>query len=201
MKQTQRRPPTPTPQQSDPPPRVYVLFTAEITPGTIETLIQALSNLAKQNVQEVYIAFSTPGGNVANGITLYNFLRGVPFQLIVHNIGNVDSIGNAVFLAADTRYACPHSTFMFHGVGFDQQAGRYEEKKLREMLDGISSDQKRIGSIIASRTDIPQDEAEGFFREAQTKTAEFARDRGIVDEIREFHLPAGAPVFSFVFQR
>ena len=188
-------------QPPQPPTRVYVMFTAEIVPKTVESLIQALSNLAQNRVPEVYIAFATPGGNVMNGITLYNFLRGVPFNLIMHNLGNVDSIGNAVFLAGHERYASSHSTFMFHGVGFDQAAGRYEEKNLREMLNGITNDQRRIGSIITDRTSIPQDEAEGLFRETQTKTAEFARDRGIVHEIREFKLPAGAPVISFVFQR
>jgi ATP-dependent protease ClpP protease subunit len=136
-----------------------------------------------------------------HGITLYNFLRGASFKLIMHNIGNVDSIGNAIFLGANERYACAHSTFMFHGVGFDQPASRYEEKGLREMLNGIENDQRRIGSIITDRTNIPQDEVQGFFREAQTKTAEFARERGIVHEIREFNLPAGAPVITFVFKR
>lgn len=177
------------------------MFTAEIVPHTVESLIQALSNLSQNRVPEVYIAFSTPGGNVMNGITLYNFLRGVPFKLITHNLGNVDSIGNAIFLAGHERYACAHSTFMFHGVGFDQPAARYEEKNLREMMNGIENDQRRIGSIITDRTNIPQDEVQGFFREAQTKTAEFARERGIVHEVREFEMPLGAPVISFVFQR
>ena len=90
---------------------------------------------------------------------------------------------------------------MFHGVGFDQPAGRYEEKVLREMLDGLGADQKRIGNIIADRTSILQDEAEGLFREAQTKSAEFARERGIIHEVREFDLPSSTPVISFVFKR
>ena len=180
---------------------VYGIFTAEIVPNTVESFIQTLPKIAQENIPEVYPALSTPGGSVAQGITLYNFLLGMPFKLTIHNMGNVDSIGNAVFLAADERYACAHSTFMFHGVGFDQQAGRFEERQLREMLDGISADQRRIGDIITERTGIPKEEVDGFFREAQTKTAEFARNRGIVEDIREFNLPAGAPVFSFVFQR
>jgi ATP-dependent protease ClpP protease subunit len=180
---------------------VYVVFTQEIVPHTTEVLIQALSNLAQNGVQEVYLAISTPGGSVMHGMTLYNFLRGLPFKLFVHNIGNVDSIGNAVFLAGEERYACAHSTFMFHGVGFDRPPGRLEEKPLREMLQGIESDQKRIGSIITERTTIAEDEVQGLFREAQTKTAEFARERGIVHEIREFKLPPSQPVISFVVQR
>ena len=183
------------------PKKVYVIFTAEINPQTTEALIQALSNMAQQNVEEVYIAFSSPGGQVAQGITLYNFIRGLPFKVIAHNIGNVDSIGNAVFLAADKRFACQHSTFMFHGVGFDKQASRYERKELQGMLDGIDSDESRIANIITDRTEIPKEESQKFFVLAQTKSAEFARDRGIVDDIREFQLPGGVPVVSFVFKR
>ena len=188
-------------QAASPPPQcVYVIFTAEIVPSTIEPLIQSLSNLAQKNVPKVYLAFSTPGGNVAQGVTLYNFLRGVPFDLTIHNIGNVDSIGNAIFLAGKKRYACEHSTFMFHGVGQNRPAGRYEGKALREMLDSISADQDRIGSIISANTSISEDEAKELFREAQTKTSEFARDRGIIHDVREFKLPKGAPVISFVFK-
>jgi len=192
------RPPIITP---GPPQRVYIVFTAEITPQTVEPLIQACSNLAQQRVPEVYLALSTPGGQVASGIALYNFLLGMPFRLVVHNIGNVDSIGNAVFLAGAERYACAQSTFMFHGVGFDRAAGRFEEKMLREMLAGLLADQQRIADVVAGRTNMNADEIEGFFREGQTKTAEFACERGIVNEVREFHLPPGAPVITFVFQR
>jgi hypothetical protein len=91
---------------------------------------------------------------------------------------------------------------MFHGVGFDvPQAARFEEKLLRERLDALLNDQKKIGSIIQERTKIDEGEIEGLFREAQTKDATFARDKGIVDEIRDIQIPTGAPVFSLVFQR
>ena len=69
------------------------------------------------------------------------------------------------------------------------------------MLDGISADQLRIGDIITGRTDITGEEVNELFRGAQTKTAQFACERGIIDDIREFDLPSGAPVISFVFQR
>jgi hypothetical protein len=91
---------------------------------------------------------------------------------------------------------------MFHGVGFDvPQGARFEEKLLRERLGSLLNDQKRIGSIIQERTKIDQAEIEGLFREAQTKDAAFARDKGIVDEIRDIQIPPGAPIFTLVFQR
>ncbi|MEO6390363.1 MAG: ATP-dependent Clp protease proteolytic subunit, partial [Pyrinomonadaceae bacterium] len=136
------------------------------------------------------------------GLNLYNVLRGLPIALTTHNVGNVDSIGNAIFLAGSHRIACPHSTFMFHGVGIDVAGGgRLEEKILRERLDGILSDQKRIGSILTERTSLNADQVGELFREAQTKDATFAVGCGIVDEIRDVQIPAGSPVVTLVFQR
>ena len=137
---------------------------------------------------------STLGGAVMNGMNLYNVLRAMPFKLITHNVGNVDSIGNAVFLAGAERYACPHSTFMFHGVGFDTQPNmRLEEKNTRETLNGILADQKRIGSIIGDRTKLGESEIEALFREAQTKDAAFAAGCGIVHDIQDVHIPQALP--------
>lgn len=185
------------------PPIVYVSFSAEIIPTTAEGLLALLSQQANLGVKHIYLLLSTPGGSVMNGMNLYNVLKGMPFKLTTHNVGNVDSIGNAVFLAGNPRYACPQSTFMFHGVGFDA-AGlkmRFEEKILRERLDSVLSDQARIGTIIRERTKLQQADVEGLFREAQTKDATFAAANGIIDEIRDVQIPQGAPVYSLVFQR
>jgi ATP-dependent protease ClpP protease subunit len=153
-------------------------------------------------VEELYLLLSTPGGTVMHGLTLYNILRALPIRLTIHNVGNVDSIGNAIFLAGARRFACPHSTFMFHGVGLDLHGqGRLEEKSLRETLDGILSDQHRIGSIIQERTKLSQADVEALFRQAQTKDAAYAASCGIVDEVRDVQIPAGSSIASLVFQR
>jgi ATP-dependent protease ClpP protease subunit len=181
---------------------VYVSFSAEISAHTTESLLAVMSNCANQGVKAVYLMISTPGGNVMNGMNLYNVLRGMPFELITHNVGNVDSIGNAIFLAGSKRYACPHSTFMFHGVGFDMKGQlRLEEKNLKECLAGILSDQKRIGNIIAERTNLSEEVVAGLFTEAQTKDATFAVGAGIVHEVKDIQIPPGTNVVSLVFQR
>lgn len=181
---------------------VYVSFSAEIIPHTTETLIAVMAEQANKGINEVYLMLSTPGGSVMHGLTLYNSLRAMPFRLITHNVGNVDSIGNAIFLAGEKRYACPHSTFMFHGVGFDiDQRCRLEEKNIREKLETILQDQSRIGSIIKERTSIDEGQVGDLFREARTKNADDAKAVGIVHDIREVKIPPGSPVISLVFQR
>src|SRR5438067_7080644 len=92
---------------------VYISFSAEISVQTTESLIATLANCANNpEVKEVHLLLSTPGGNVMQGMNLYNVMRAMPFRLVTHNVGNVDSIGNAIFLAGEQRFACPHTTFM-----------------------------------------------------------------------------------------
>lgn len=84
------------------PKTVYVAFSAEINPTTTESLIATAANCVNQGFQRFYLLLSTPGGSVMHGINLYNVLRSLPFELVIHNVGNVDSIGNAIFLRRET---------------------------------------------------------------------------------------------------
>jgi ATP-dependent protease ClpP protease subunit len=180
---------------------IYVSFSAEINVHTTESLIATMANCAHARPAKVVLLMSTPGGVVMNGMNLYNVLRAMPFKLVTHNVGNVDSIGNAVFLAGEERYACPHSTFMFHGVAAGFEAGPVEAKQLRERLDGIKADELRIGSIIEQRTNLTHREVAALFREARTKDAAQAVSAGIVHQIEDVKIPPGSPIISLVFQR
>lgn len=181
---------------------VYVTYSAEMVVKTTESLIAVMSNLANLGVQNVYLVLNTPGGTVMDGLNVYNILRSMPFTLTTHNAGNVDSIGNVVFLAGTTRYATSNATFMFHGVGFDiTSKTRLEEKNLRELMGNVDSDQRRIGSIIAQHTNLSVREIAGLFREAKTKDASWAVNKGIIHDIRDVQIPSGCPVISLVYQR
>lgn len=181
---------------------VYVSFCAEINQVTTETLLATCQKLMEQRVETVYLLLSTPGGAVMNGLNLYNVLKGMPFKLITHNVGNVNSIGNVIFLAGEKRYSNPHATFMFHGVGFDVTSQmRFEEKILRERLDAITADQTRIASILAERTSLNMGEINELFLQSVTKDPDFARTKGIVHEIRDIQIPNGAPFIQLVFKR
>jgi len=189
-------------EAQSPPPEVYVSFSAEINPNTAESLIATMADLANKGVPKVTLCLSTPGGGVPKGITIYNTLRSMPFELITHNVGNVDSIGNAVFLAGEKRYACAHSTFMFHGVALPVAAGeQWTRTALKERTEGLIADEKRIGSIIRERTKLKVADVDSLFTEAQTKDATYAVSAGIIDEIKDVQVPSGAPVLSLVFQR
>jgi ATP-dependent protease ClpP protease subunit len=41
-----------------------------------------MATLANQKATAVHLLISTPGGNVMNGLNLYNMLIGLPFELV-----------------------------------------------------------------------------------------------------------------------
>lgn len=84
-------------------PCAYVNFSAEINASTEDNLMALKARHANEGTEEVRLLLSTPGGQVMAEITGYNFLRALPFRLVIHNAGNIDSIGNAIFLAGPIR--------------------------------------------------------------------------------------------------
>jgi ATP-dependent protease ClpP protease subunit len=182
-------------------PLVYVSFSSEINQTTTEGLLAVMANCANAQAKQVYLLFSTGGGKVISGFNLYNVLKGMPFELVIHNVGSVNSVGNVVFLASNKRYASPSSTFMFHGVGFDVEKQRFQERELQEKLSSLLNDQKRMGNVIAQHTSLTETEIAEFFQTGQTKDAIYAKEKGIIDEIRDVNLSPGCPIISLVFQR
>jgi len=178
---------------------LYLNFNAPITDKTVQSLMAFLAEQSCKGEKEIQILFSSPGGQVRSGLTLYNFIMSLPIKVTMHNIGLVDSIGNVVFLAGIERYAVQHSSFLFHGIGFDiTQATRFEQKQVKERLLAIEREQGLISEIIAENSKLTLDEIKEMFLEAKTLTPQQAKEVGIIQEVKEIKIPAGANLQSLV---
>lgn len=183
-------------------PECFISFSAGVDQNTSESLMSVFSQKFNEGIKDFYLLFSSPGGSVLNGITVFNFLKSLPINLTIHNIGIVDSIANVIFLAGKNRYAVKNSSFLFHGVGFDiNQPTRFEEKNIKEKLKMVQRDQKLIADIIAERTKLSAPEIEKMFLEADTMTSAEAKEKEIIHDVRDAAIPDGAQVIQFVFQR
>jgi len=171
----------------------YLMFSAAIDQNSSNNFLAYLVGLQIERATKLTIGMSTQGGNVVCGITMYNHMLSMPFEIETHNVGNVDSIANVIFLGGKTRYANPTATFMFHGVGFDGNANeRLEEKNLLEKLDVVDAENKRISKVISDRSTLNVDECLGLFKEQKTRDADWAKKNGIIKDIKPFMIPAGA---------
>lgn len=179
----------------------YISFNAGIDQKNVQTLIAVLFEQIRLGFGHLYILFSTTGGQINDGITLYNTLRSMPATVTMHNMGNIDSVGNIIFLAGEHRYACPSSTFMFHGAAHHYtDPHELDEIATREVLESIVASQKRMGAIIARHTtSLPAVDIAKLFAEAQTKDTDFAIKVGIVHAVRDIKIPDGATIIPLVF--
>ena len=168
-----------------------LISSASINQNSTNSLIAYLIDLHVAGATGVTIAISSPGGNVVNGITIYNALLAVNYEVTTYNIGNVDSIANIVFLGGKNRISNGNATFMFHSVSFDGNANeRLEEKNLLEKLDIIKSEHNRISSIIAARSGLSPRVCINLFKKQATRDAQWAVKNGIANSIGEFKIPA-----------
>lgn len=173
----------------------HICFVAEINRTTTENLLAVLADLTNTTVKKVFLMISTSGGAIAEGITLYNMLRAFPFALVTHNIGNVDSIGNVVFLAGTERYASPHSVFSFHGSGFEVASQtRFEESLLTNELRRLQDKNDIVSTILQERTRLRPREIAHLFQQFDSKNAAYAKAKGIIHQIRDVAIPSASSV-------
>jgi ATP-dependent Clp protease protease subunit len=170
----------------------HIIFTAEITPDSATNFINVLVAHGQGGTTRLVIAMNCPGGTVVAGVAIYNALMAMPMPIVTHNIGNVDSIGNIIFIAGGERYACPATTFMFHGVAFGGNANeRLEEKTLAEKLDTARADHKRLAEIISGRSALSERSVRNLFKQQRTRSVGWAQRSGIINDVRPYVL--GAP--------
>ena len=171
----------------------FITFTDSINEDKVKNLIALVSDiLVQHHPLQIYFLFSSGGGNVNSGITLYNFLRAIPAEVIFHNIGTVDSIATCIFLAGNKRYASPTAHFLFHGVAWPFKEGQsLSRKQLQEFLSAMKQNEEDIAKIITGRTSISSDEVLSMFDQGTSQGLDFAIEKGVVHEIKEALVPVG----------
>lgn len=150
---------------------LYIRFLAPVTPNTTDQLFQLIDRAIRNQYQRLHLMLSSPGGSVFHGLTIYNFLRGIPLETYTYNFGSVDSIGVVVYCAGSVRFSVPHARFLIHGVRFNQ---------------------RNISRVIADTAGKPATQVEQDMHNRTTLDAEQAKAYSLVHEITSFLFPIDA---------
>ena len=181
---------------------VYVNYFDIITMSKVKNLMGICSQIiAQEKPDEIYFLISSSGGEVAAGITLYNYLKAIPTKITMHNIGTIDSIATVIFIAGDRRLAAPHTSFLYHGVQFGT-SGPFSASlsQIREIESQIKRDHEKIAGIICDNTTMTKEEIEAMFSQGDSKDLVFAKSKGIIHEIVEPNIPKDAAQVSINLQ-
>ena len=130
----------------------------------------------------IQILLSTYGGEVYDGISLYDAIKNSKTNVDITCFGKIMSMGIVLLLASKTRKAYRNTTFMIH----EMTSGYLG--KLADMendLDESKRLQKTLWNIITSETKITQKQLDDIYEKKKDwyLSAEEALEYGLITEI------------------
>jgi ATP-dependent Clp protease protease subunit len=170
---------------------VYINFNLEINPASTQALFKIIQEHLSKGMEKLNLLISSPGGNVDPGIAIYNFLKGLPIEVTIHNYGSCDSIAALIFCAGKIRYTVNNSRFLIHGIGITIQNQRFNESQLNETLASIKNQRETISKIIAKECNKKLEDVENDMLKGIILNPQEAIKYGLVTEIKDELIPKG----------
>ena len=167
----------------------FLSLYGEVNDKTATRLCNTISDAVSSGKDELHLLMSTPGGNVAWGVTCYNLILALEVRVVTYNIGCVGSIGNVIYQAGNWRICMPDANFAFHGTSVTNNGGRVDKFSLAEAGREIDSDEEQIERIYAKHIKSGDDGVKDLLSKEVFFNADESLERGITDEKRRILLP------------
>jgi ATP-dependent Clp protease protease subunit len=177
------------------PSTLYAILGGPIVPDTMARIFANLAGATQGGVTIMHLAIQSTGGNVGDGIALYNIFRAFPLELHLYNSGMVASIAVIAFVGGRHRYASEHSTFMIHRTRMNPQVGM-TATQLRTAITSLRQDDARTEAILRAHTQIPRTKWRRLATEDVQFNATEAVQFGLADSIGEFQVRSGNIIFN-----
>jgi len=179
------------------PSTAYIRLFAPVDNNSMIALLSICDQIVARGTGRIHLLISTPGGSVFHGISVYNYLRGLPVELVTHNFGAVDSTGLVVFSAGKTRLSVPNARILMHGVSATVPGpAALTEDQLQESLKSLRIDASYIARIIAEHSRKTEKEIHEAMLVKTTFDPKEAIAFGLVDRIEPVEIPAGTNVYA-----
>ncbi len=140
-------------------------------------LIRALSQL---DVKNIILRVNSPGGDVFDGMAIFNALREHPANVTAKIEGLAASVASVIPLAADEVQAHKNSMYMIHDPWTVMAGNQYELREVADILQKISGN---MIEAYSDKSNVGNRELKEMMKEETWFTAKEAKDRGFVDTI------------------
>lgn len=164
--------------------------------GMIDQLaVQRIFNLFAASVQDwvgkIHLLIQSIGGNVADGVCLYNFFSTFPIPVTAYNSGSVSSAAVIAYLGASERIVSDTATFMIHRSQATLQGAGAAAVQTR--LASLIMDDDRCERILHTHLHMPDDKwAVHQNHDLWLDSTEAVRF-GLASRAGSFSPPAGVP--------
>lgn len=137
-------------------------------------------DLGEIDSDELILHLNSPGGDIFDGLAIYQALKSHKAKVTVVVDGLAASIASVIAMAADRLVMAPKSTMMIHD-GWTVSAGNAAD--LRKVADLLDKQSDIISSVYADRSGQPADFWRDRMRDETWYNAQEALDAGLIDEI------------------
>jgi ATP-dependent Clp protease protease subunit len=186
-----------TPQQK----QIVIIFNGLINDLSIGRLITAVNEEVKQGATAVTILINSNGGGVDAALAGYNYLRGIPVTITVHNFGIVDSSAVILYCAGTKRLAAPDARFVLHGISLTfPPAVPIDENQIGEYTRLLQLQTNTMATIIAKTSGKSLTVTKAAIIDKTVLPAEQAKQWGLVTAIESRLYEDGAKIIIVPMQ-
>ncbi|EJO47779.1 MULTISPECIES: ATP-dependent Clp protease proteolytic subunit [Enterobacter cloacae complex] len=162
-----------------------LMFTCPVNQSTVNALIGNCLGAINQGATELNIYISSQGGDLVAGFTAYHFLKALPVPVRTHNLSNVESVANIIFLAGSERKANPGSRFLLHPFHWGLAGPSVDHSRVSEWTACLNNDLERFVDVIEASVGSSKnrDEWKKIISAATIADAAMASDWGLIHDI------------------
>lgn len=96
-----------------------------------------------EDVDEIVVNINSYGGEVSEGLAIYNSLKNSPAKVVTRCVGFACSAASVIFMAGEEREMCDASLLMIHNAWWYTSGNAEELRKQADDLDIITSASKQ----------------------------------------------------------
>lgn len=144
---------------------------------TAEQFVKDLTSITAKNID---LRINTPGGEVFDGMAIFNALERHPANITVHIEGIAASIGGVIAMAGDTVNIAKNAHIMIHAAWSFVIGNSDDMRKQADLLDRIDS---TIADIFVERTGQDMQTIVDIMDDETWLTGQEAVDAGFADNV------------------
>lgn len=151
-------------------------FESDVSSYTLSKLIQ------ESQAKTINVCINSYGGEVAEGLAIYNALRNHPATVTTRCDGFACSAASVVFMAGDNRIMNEASLLMIHNAWTSAKGNAEELRKQADDLDTIS---KTVAKAYMTHINITEEKLQEMLNAETWITPEEAMEMGFASAIVE----------------
>jgi ATP-dependent Clp protease, protease subunit len=179
----------------EPKKSVYLVFSALIDQLAVQRFFGYMAGAIQEGYNDLHLLMQTTGGNVPDGICLYNFFQSLePIELSIYNGGNVSSAGVTAYLGGDKRFVSSTGAFMIHRAAATFQGANSDEIQAR--IASLVMDDGRTEAILNDHIELTPEQCAAYKSSGLWLDADQAITAKVAHAKADFWVPKGARIVN-----